>query len=935
MEPKNKKIVLLTVTGLLLLASTVVVTWRITVWNKTGWVGVAFMPGKKSASKTDVMLELYGMGPGAVHLIFPGSPADKAGMLRGDEVLEISGTPTYEETQLQALAATAMIGDTLIYRISRGEKELSIPLRLEPPLKTQLIAIMLYTSIPVALISLVIGFFVHWKTPQDRRAFVFYLLSVVAAAYFFINSIAGPELVNAMGLPRGATIFLVYAVVIALFSLLLLHLALVFPKERTVVKKHPYIFRWIYGLPLLMLSPIAFVSTPNLGYSFGKLLGQLIHKFEPTKLIIEIIIAAALLAVITLLLSMYKKAARAEGWKQALISRPFTTMSAFTVIALLVTVSCFMLFQVFHLPRIIGVILVLIAVAILIFSVFCLLGLFYPAATCAALLRSYRESGVEEKRQVQWPLWGTIVGVSGYIPLFVFLNYTYFSRGLASSIMISGEILEKVFYLVIPLSFAFAIFKYRLMDIDLIIKKTIIYALITGIVLALYFVLVAGVGNLLVKYTGIQSQLVTIISTLFIAALFVPVRTRVQNAVDRRFFRKKYDYPTALKSFSRETSQAVDLQALLKLVAEHLQPALQNRNVVIFSRGTYDRAYVASAKVGLPDEILGQLKFEVGSPLLAMMDSPFAVQMKEWPEAEKFTLRKAGSAFIVPVKLKNELVGFISLGTKLSDEDYDAEDKDFLTSVAEQMAAGVDRIRLREQERDFEKAREIQQGLLPKKIPQLPGYEIACAWQPARAVAGDYYDVMKLSENSLGICIADVVGKGMPAALLMSNLQAIVRAMASEDMPPKQLCEKVNRVISSNMTPGKFITFFYCLLDAQKKKLVYTNAGHNRPILFHHDGTWIELKAGGLALGMSRERNYEQGEIELNSGDRLLLFTDGVTEVVNAEREEFGEERLIALLGNNRQLHATDLQMKVLEAVTEFSHGEFQDDVTMVVVGVE
>jgi sigma-B regulation protein RsbU (phosphoserine phosphatase) len=251
------------------------------------------------------------------------------------------------------------------------------------------------------------------------------------------------------------------------------------------------------------------------------------------------------------------------------------------------------------------------------------------------------------------------------------------------------------------------------------------------------------------------------------------------------------------------------------------------------------------------------------------------------------------------------------------------------------MAAGFDRVRLREQERDFEKAREIQQGLLPKQIPQLSGYEIACAWQPARAVAGDYYDVIKLSERALGICIADVVGKGMPAALLMSNLQAIVHAMASEEMPPKQLCEKVNRVISSNMTPGKFITFFYSLLDAKQKMLVYTNAGHNRPILVHQDGSWTELKEGGPVLGLFHECVFEQGEVHLNSGDRLLLFTDGVTEAMNTVQEEFGEERLIEVLGKNRQLRAAELQKKIMEAVTEFSGGDFQDDVTMVVVGME
>ena len=654
------------------------------------------------------------------------------------------------------------------------------------------------------------------------------------------------------------------------------------------------------------------------------------------------IVSAPLAAVITFdllvfLLAVYmflrwRRSIKEGGWRKW----PMTTMFTVALLLVLLVSGSETITRVFQLSPIIPKIVFIVWLILLFLSFFTMI-LYYPLSTFSALRRSYRESGVEEKRQVKWPVLGTVIAVGGpfVIGIVCIAYYFLFAREPNALFMLMAEVLENTLYIFVPLAFAFAMFKYRLMDIDLIIKKTLVYSAVTGIILLLYLVLVAGLGGFLIQYVAIKNQWVIIFSTLIVALVFVPLRNRVQNVVDRRFFRKKYDYPTALKNLSREVSQAVELQAMLKLVTEHLQPALQNRSVVIFSRGTYDRAYVATAKVGLPDEILGQLKFEIGSPLLAMMDSPFEVRTQDLPEAEKLTLRKAGSAFIVPVKLKNELVGVISLGTKLSDEDYDAEDKDFLTSVAEQMAAGFDHVRLREQERDFEKAREIQQGLLPKKIPQLPGYEIACAWQPARAVAGDYYDVMKLSEGALGICIADVVGKGMPAALLMSNLQAIVRAMASEDMPPKQLCEKVNRVISNNITPGKFITFFYCLLDAKMKKLFYTNAGHNRPILFHQDGSWIELKEGGLALGMSRERTYEQGEAELKSGDRLLLFTDGVTEVVNAEREEFGEERLIDLLSNNQQLRATDLQKKVLEVVTEFSRGDFQDDVTLIAISVE
>jgi sigma-B regulation protein RsbU (phosphoserine phosphatase) len=179
------------------------------------------------------------------------------------------------------------------------------------------------------------------------------------------------------------------------------------------------------------------------------------------------------------------------------------------------------------------------------------------------------------------------------------------------------------------------------------------------------------------------------------------------------------------------------------------------------------------------------------------------------------------------------------------------------------------------------------------------------------------------------------MGKGMPAALLMSNLQATVKAFASDGMPPKELCRKINRVISSNTGVGRFISFFYGLLDAEQERLVYANAGHNAPILQRRDGTVIRLEEGGAVLGIFPDGNYEQGEVELGSGDSVLLFTDGVTEVRNAAEEEFGEERLIGLLAQNREFSAAEVQKRLLEAVTEFSQGNFQDDATLVVMSVE
>jgi len=225
--------------------------------------------------------------------------------------------------------------------------------------------------------------------------------------------------------------------------------------------------------------------------------------------------------------------------------------------------------------------------------------------------------------------------------------------------------------------------------------------------------------------------------------------------------------------------------------------------------------------------------------------------------------------------------------------------------------------------------------LLPKQISQIPGYEIFGGWQPASAVGGDYFDVLKFSDTRVALCIADVSGKGMPAALLMSSLQAAVKSFASDVMQPGELCSRVNKVICSNIAANRFITFFYCLCDTRENRLIYTRAGHDAPILFKPDGSYTRLREGGAVLGVFPDWEYDQNEVAFGPGDRLLLFTDGVTEVRNSGGEEFGEPRLIDVMRRNRFLGAYDLQVKVMRTVAEFSGGEFQDDATLLAMSAE
>jgi phosphoserine phosphatase RsbU/P len=242
------------------------------------------------------------------------------------------------------------------------------------------------------------------------------------------------------------------------------------------------------------------------------------------------------------------------------------------------------------------------------------------------------------------------------------------------------------------------------------------------------------------------------------------------------------------------------------------------------------------------------------------------------------------------------------------------------------------RRRLRLAEEEAALARETERGLLPREIPEMPGYEICGAWHPASVLGGDYFDARKIGDPVLALSIADVSGKGTPAALLVSNLQAAVRASGSADVTPCELCKRVNKLMRGNLGRDKFVTFFYALLDG--RTLNYCNAGHNAPILVRSGGSVERLHQGGLVLGLAPEAEYEQARVDLDPGDRLLLYTDGLTEANSPAGEEFGEDRLIEVALQNRHLGAKALEEKVLGAVTAFSP-KFDDDVTLVVVAAK
>lgn len=298
---------------------------------------------------------------------------------------------------------------------------------------------------------------------------------------------------------------------------------------------------------------------------------------------------------------------------------------------------------------------------------------------------------------------------------------------------------------------------------------------------------------------------------------------------------------------------------------------------------------------------------------------------------------------IVPMQLQGKTKGLIILGRRMSQQDYTDADIEFVYSVGSLAIISLENKRLflealekykLEEELDF--ARDIQKNLLPQSIPELKSFDIAAINVSSRQVGGDYYDIIKLDEDNYSIAIADVSGKGIPASLLMANMQAFLRVICRLEMKLEDATELINDLIYENTSDGRFITFCWGILNQENKTLNYVNAGHNPPLLIR-EGKIKKLHKGGIILGVVKTTiPYESETIELQQNDVLILFTDGISEAMNTKSEEFSDVKLENTAINSASLSAKEILNNIRNEVMDFSSGAVQsDDLTMIVVKVK
>ncbi|MDH3216609.1 MAG: SpoIIE family protein phosphatase [Candidatus Krumholzibacteria bacterium] len=298
------------------------------------------------------------------------------------------------------------------------------------------------------------------------------------------------------------------------------------------------------------------------------------------------------------------------------------------------------------------------------------------------------------------------------------------------------------------------------------------------------------------------------------------------------------------------------------------------------------------------------------------------------------------SILCVPLMVKSELIGVLTAYNKKSERDFTEEDQRLLTIIAMQSAQVIENARLYEEEQAYLRMQEevrlaavIQLELLPKEAPRVPEYDIAGRSIPAQKVGGDYFDFIPVEGDRLAICLGDVSGKGLPASLLMANLQATLRSQTLLDAPPCESIRRSNQLLYRSTDPEKFATLFYGILDFGKHELTFSNAGHENPFLFGPHSPPTRLETGGTVLGVIENFPFEEEVVRVQPGDTLVVFSDGITDAFDPEDNQFGEQRLVEILTQHQKQSAEDIIDRIIDAVKKHAGTAPQtDDLTLLVL---
>ena len=562
------------------------------------------------------------------------------------------------------------------------------------------------------------------------------------------------------------------------------------------------------------------------------------------------------------------------------------------------------------------------------------------------LARNYRKATVFlEKRQTRLVLLGAGPGLIIYVLFGWFIQF--FREGFADLPVVSRMLVINILFLIIltvPVSLGYAFGKYRLLQVEGRLKRGTRFFAVNFLLLAVFAGILWAVGEFLLENIGISSQTPILIFGIVLAFFFMSIQRKIRHKIEEYFYPERAKLRVMMRDFLSSSMARTESAKFWEELEEKLADGLSAEKIYPVLRVTGKEFFTVDLDEPAPfspgDAFIRRLESK-DNPLLfdemiASGKISLSSEQKEW-----FIQRK--SAILLPLVTTSGLLGFLVISTKTNGEDFTSEELELLESfstqtalVAENLELLGERLEMEKLEEQLKVARNIQKGLLPGNIPSTPGIEMSALIRFCLDVAGDYYDIIPLEDGRVVLSIGDVSGKGVGAALLMANLQASMRTAQAMGASLSESAARINKLVYENTPSDMFITFFMICIDPVKKHLRYVNAGHNPPFLVENDGHETMLTKGGLLFGVVEDVHYEEGELSLQDGDMILMYTDGVSEAMDSNDEEFGEKQIAHIVARNRELPLDEL-LSLIEKEVSIYHGScsYSDDFTLLAARIK
>jgi len=493
-------------------------------------------------------------------------------------------------------------------------------------------------------------------------------------------------------------------------------------------------------------------------------------------------------------------------------------------------------------------------------------------------------------------------------------------------------------------SIIWSILSRRFLDVRVMIRQSLVYTISSGILVGLYVLLIGKTDAFISSYYEGKTTIINVAFIVVALILFQPINIQLDNLIRRLFIRTKTDYRNVINRLSRGLISVFDPVQLRNIIERALKSTLMVEKVFFILFDDRLNEYTVIPSDDYPRRfIINREDLFLGGVNQLELPTLFD-KMSFYRDGSKLALEleKRRTQLILPLKDADHMLGFLALTGKSSGFKYNAEDISTLGIISNQLITALTNARLYadslEKQRLAEEmtlARQIQLDLLPECPPVGDNFSVCTYSEPSRIIGGDFYDFIEIEPNRFGLVIADVAGKGLPAALLVAQIQATLRSEVGNCREISKILFNLNNHVARSTSSEKYATLFYGEFDSRACSFIYSNAGHNYPIIVRSDGSYETLYRGGAIIGAFSGMEFECKSVRLEKDDLVLFYTDGLSEAMDENENEYGEQRIIDNVIQKRHLSADEILDAIITDIREFDDSQPpRDDTTAIVLKV-